>query len=582
MTPKEINAILKTLKASDIAGIECKHAVYTTSKYNDKEDTTNNKDMVIVKELIHLKDGRKLPRLKEYPNYERHFWLVHKSQQNYEDKKEWEYLDKLKKYPTIQCKLNQSIVRAQGWGNPNSRLQMLARNQYLFGCDISTPALIKAAYQKRCPDLFTPNTVAVIDSETDVHHGDGKDPILLTITFRDKVLITVRKDWIEGIASPKERIMEALEKHLGDIIEKRKIKFEIMIIESMGQMCVEVMNRAHEWQPDFVTFWNMDFDITVMIQALENEGFDLAEVFSDPRVPEEFRSFHYRRQNPQKEKADGSTENLASYDRWNVATFPASFQFIDAMCVYRQIRKAKGKAPSYGLGYTLQEHLKRGKLYFDTGDSTAEDGSIEWHMQMQRNFKIPYIVYNVFDCIGIELLDEKTKDLQTQVSILSGFSEYAVFHSNPKRAADALHFFCLELGKVAGCVSDKMIDENDKYLLGKEEWIVTLPTHLVIDNGLHMLLEMPTIRSLIRMYVSDADITSTYPNGEIIMNLSKETTMMELGRIHGISASRQRLIGINVTGGPSNAIELLTEVVGAPRLDQLLVAFREHLEKEAA
>lgn len=560
MNSNEVAAILSKLKKEDIVGIECKHAVYTPSSENPRSD------MVTVKEIIHTKDGLKIPRLKFYKDYERNFWLTTKPNQTYKDRKEWENLARLKAYPTIQRNLNDSICRAQGYGNPKTQLKVLARNQFLFGCDISTPALIKASYQKRCPGLFTPNTVAVIDAETDMINGDGKDPIILTITFKSKVFITIREDWIKGIVAPKEAIIEALHKYLESDIKARGIEFEILITPSMCEMVEKVIQKAHEWQPDFVTFWNMDFDMTVMLNILSAENVNLADLFSDPSVPPEYRYFNYKRGPNIKQKADGTVENLAPADQWHVAEHPASFQFIDAMCVYRQIRKAKGKDPSYSLDFVLNKELKRGKLYFEMGESNAKAGSVEWHVQMQMDFKIPYIVYNVFDCLGVEILDEKTRDLQTQVSILSGFSEYTVFHSNPKRTADKLHFFCQSVGKVVGCVSDKMSDDHDKMLLGLTDWIVTLPTHLVDNNGLRLLEELPELRSMIRKFVSDADITSTYPNGEIIMNLSKETTMMELGRVRGISEDRQRLVGINLTGGPSNAIEILTEVAKAPNL----------------
>lgn len=48
------------------------------------------------------------------------------------------------------------------------------------------------------------------------------------------------------------------------------------------------------------------------------------------------------------------------------------------------------------------------------------------------------------------------------------------------------------------------------------------------------------------------------------MNLSKETTMMELARIKGMTGDRQRLVGINLTGGPANAIEIMSEVLKVP------------------
>lgn len=466
LSVSEINDILRNLKPDDIAALECKHAVYTQSQ------SGADSDMVTVKQLIHLKDGRKIPSLKFFKDYERPFWITHKRYQNHKDKKEWEYKDKLIERKCKQLNLRQSVCQALGYGNPRGQMKTIARSPFLYGVDITTPTLIKESYQRQWPNTFTPNTVAVIDSETDVLYDlDAKNPILLTLTYRNRVLVTVLKDWIKDTPDFTNRLDQCINKHLKDDFEARGIKMDVVVCDNAAEMVVKIIEACHVWQPDFVTFWNMDFDMTVMLNVLEKADVNLAELFSDPRVPKDYRYFNYRRGPSMKVKANGNVENLASYDRWHVVEFPASFQFVDAMCVYRQIRKAKGKAPSYSLNYTLDTNLNRSKLYFDIDVKGVQDGSLEWHAVMQREYKIEYTAYNIFDCIGVELLDEKTRDLQTQISVLSGYSEYGVFSSNPKRTSDKLHFFCLGVGKVAGCVSDQMADELDKLVVDKDDWI---------------------------------------------------------------------------------------------------------------
>lgn len=572
LSVKEINEVLRTIDPEkDIVAIECKHAVYTQHQRGEVSD------MVTVKQLIHLKDGRKIPTLKFFKDYDRPFWITHKRHQNHKDKKEWEYADKLIKRECKHINLRHAVTQALGYGNPRGQLKTIARSPFLYGVDITTPTLIKESYQRRWPDTFTPNTVAVIDSETDVLYDlDARNPILLTLTFGNRVLVTVAKDWIKDTPDYINRLNECVQKNLKDDFEKRQIKMDVIICDNAAEMVIKVIEACHAWQPDFVTFWNMDFDMTVMLNVLERADVNLAELFSDSRVPKDYRYFNYRRGPSMKVKADGTVENLSPYDRWHVVEFPASFQFVDAMCVYRQIRKAKGKASSYSLGYTLDTNLDRNKLYFDVVNvKGVKDGSLEWHAIMQREYKIEYSVYNIFDCIGVELLDEKTRDLQTQISVLSGYSEYGVFSSNPKRTSDKLHFFCLGIGKVAGCVSDQMADELDKLIQGKEDWITTLPTHSVVANGICLLKELPNVRSLIRMYVSDADIESTYPNGEIAMNLSKETTMGEMCRVQGVTPARHRILGVNLTGGPVNSIEIMTEITGLPSQFKMLELYQQ-------
>jgi hypothetical protein len=570
---------LKKIPPEQIVGRECKHVSYTESRANDDDD------LLTVKELVYVKQGDEIitvPNLTFIKNYKRPFWITKEKFRDHVDKKEVEYVDKLKECQTTQRALGKSIVKQLGYGNPQQQLRVINRSPFVYGADVTPQTLVKRKYKEKWPGLFTTNKVAVLDTETDMWKGNGKDVIISTVTMKDKVILTILDTWIADIPDPINTIQKAVTKHLKKYLDERKMVVEIEILKSPGAMIKRCIDKCHEWQPEFVVAWNMDFDITVAIRALEAEGYDLPSVFSDPRVPEEFKHFRYKQGPTSKVKADGTVENLPPSDRWNVVEAPASFVWIDPMCVYRNIRRAAGKEPSYSLDYTLKRNLGEefGKLYFDTGDSSAVNGSVEWHMQMQKHYKVNYVVYNIFDCLGVELLDEKTTDLGTQISILSESSEYTVFNSNPKRNVNEFYFSMLPNGLIAGTCSDRMEDENDKALLGKEGWIVTLPTHNVVPNGVYLIKELPNVRSGVRKAVSDADIGSTYPNGEILMNLSKMTTMMELCRVDGVLPSNQRLLGVNLTGGPVNAIEIMTSVMKAPNSFDLLEAFQAELRED--
>lgn len=73
------------------------------------------------------------------------------------------------------------------------------------------------------------------------------------------------------------------------------------------------------------------------------------------------------------------------------------------------------------------------------------------------------------------------------------------------------------------------------------------------------------------------DVKSAYPYGEIIANISRETTILELCRIENVSEKDRRIIGLNLTGGDTNAVEYMTRAHGAPELHQLLEAFQATL-----
>lgn len=567
---EEAKEILKNIKKEDIKAIECKSVFYTEHVQKEEES-----DLLTVKELIHLQDGRIVPNLRFIKDYQRPFWLVKDHLKTYKDKREWIDLNDVIEYKSTQIRLCKSICHHRGWGDPRQRLQVIARDQYLFGCDIKTPALIKRGYQKRWPDLFTPNRICALDSETDMLGIEGdRVPIMLSITMKEKAYFgyvnRINKKVPDYAAKLRKRFDEVVQQDPD--VAKRNIKLEIEGFDTPGQMCAAIIARLHIWQPDLVAIFNIDFDIDVMIKALERDHYYLPDVFCDPRVPPEYRYFKYRRDNPVKMKSNGKPFNKDWYDMWNYVDAPAGFFWVDTACVYRYIRMAQGKEASYSFNYILNKNIGESKLYLESEGVTAPDSTAAWHMQMQEHALVDYGVYNLYDDIRLEQLDEKTLDLCNQISLLSGYSDYQIFNSTPKKTSDKLHFYCLEeTNEVIGSVSDQMVDELDRYVIEKEGYIKTLPAYSVTANGLELFKDtIPNLLSLIYRYVSDADIASTYPNGQIILNLSKDTTILEMCKIRGISNDEQILLGVNLTGGKVNSMEIMTTVGKLPTFRDML------------
>lgn len=572
---EEAAEIVKNLKADDVKAIECKHAFYTEHVEPDEES-----DLLTVKELIHLKDGRLVPNIRLIKDYERNFYLTKEHLRNHKDKKEWELLENVNKFTTTQCRLAKSICHHRGWGDPRQRLQVIARDQYLYGCDIKTPALIKQAYQAKWPDTFTPNRVCSLDAETDMlNNSEERIPIMLSITMGNKGYFTYISTFNEKFTGFKDKVAARMQLELDkdDGTRERNLSVEIDSFDSPGAMVAAIIGKLHEWQPDLVAIFNIDFDMPVMIKALEKDHYNLANVFSDPRVPPAYRYFKYNRASPVKKKANGDVTNKDWYDMWNCVDAPAGFFFVDTAATYRYIRVAQGKEASYSLNYLLNKNIGESKLYMPHPDVTAPDGTAEWHIQMQRYAPVEYAVYNLYDNIRLEQLDEKTLDLRNQLSLLSGYSDYSIFTSTPKKTSDKLHFFCLEKqGKVIGSVSDKMEDELDRYVIDKEGYIKTLPSYSVTDTGIELFRDvLPGTKSFIFRYVSDADIASTYPNGQIILNLSKDTTVLEMCKIKGVSRADQILLGVNLTGGKINAMEIMTKVGKLPNFLEMSELYDE-------
>lgn len=459
-------------------GLECKHALYTTAN-----DGSPN-DMLIVKEYRHFEDGRREPSLRMIRNWKRPFWVDYAAYEpdknkRYHSKKEWQSMSKLRRFESTQVTLNQSIGRAMNRAPAQGGLRMMARSPYIYGIDVTTPVLLKHEYLERFPDCISENSVAVVDAETDMlapmvenRQGGEKDfgaeIIMLSITMGSKAKLVVVKDFFNGIHDPETKIREGFDKYLGEVKRKRNIDLEIEFADNAGDCVVRIISTAHQWQPDFLTFWNINFDFPRMIAMLEKYGYDPVDVFSDPRIPREYRYFKYIQGPAQKVTASGKTMALAPAEQWHVVECPASWYAIDAMCVYLKLRIAKGKEPRYSLDYILQKHLGVRKLKFEEANHLS---GADWHRFMQRNYKVEYCVYNLFDCIGVEMLDEVTTDLKQMMTTLCGHSEYHRFPSQPRRTCDDLHFLCLENNLVAASTSDQMVDELDQYVVDLENWI---------------------------------------------------------------------------------------------------------------
>jgi hypothetical protein len=581
------------ISKDDIAGIECRHVVFIPPSKDSPDDYH------LIKEVIHTKDNKRIPNVRIVKNYQRPFWIAKEGFRRYKQKKEWEDVSKLKEFRCPQSQLVDRAAKALGIFKPPRSLKQLSRSPYLYGSDILSTSVIKQeVYRDRWPDLNTPSSIAASDTETDMIKGHGR-VIMQTVSFGSKVYTAVVRDFLEQIGGDDkykiEKCKEGLLKYLDvdepvfkkdgktpeldksgkpkvtNVYRDRKLDWEIELVSDDGQAVWKTLQKCHEWQPDFLTFWNMDFDIGKMKESLDFHKIPLADAWSDPSVAPQYRFYEYRQGSSQKVTASGKVTPIAPHARWHTLYTPASFYVMDAMCAYKQVRTGKQEERSYSLEFILNKHLKRGKLKFDQADGLAK---ADWHIHMQRHHPIEYIVYNVFDCIGIEMLDEKTKDLCVSVPSGAAMSDYSKFNSQPRRVVDKLHYFVQARGKIIGTTSDEMATEFDARTINLRNWIVMLPAHLVADNGLRIIKEYPEIASNLRLHIGDLDVSASYPNGESVFNISKETTKKELLTIDGVSESVRRMQGINLSGGATNAVEFCTGMFHMPQMTQWLEAYK--------
>lgn len=569
-------AAAKDYNKEDVIGLECKHVVHVESRSFNGEIPD---DLHLVKEVVHLKDGRKIPEVRLIKNFERPFYITKEGFRNHEEKKEWEDIEKLQKFMSTQAGLRKNIMRALNrHGNPPS-MKQLGMSPYLYGSDIKSTAIIKQHYIDRW-GLHSENRVAVLDIETDVVNGT-EDPILISVTMKDKAIIVATEAYASEIDNYEEVMREYFYKRIEEDpelikrVKPRNIDLEVRLVKGPLEAIQVSIGKCHEWRPDFVAIWNINFDIPRIIETIEKYNGNVGDIFSDPSVPPQFRKVWYKEGPSKKVAASGREEALHWADRWHTLYAPASFYVIDQGATFRKRRVAKGREPSYALDYILKKHAGTKKLKNDKSETMT---GLEWHIYMQKNEKLEYGVYNLYDCISCEILDEQPKvgDLRVAISVQMGSSDYSDFTSQPRQLVDDLHFKCLSLGKVIASTPSQMETEYDKMTVTIRQWIITLPAHLVVDNGLRVIEECPKLHTLIRIGVYDLDIVSAYPSGEYCLNCSKETTVAERVSIKGVHEDVVRAASINLTGGEINAVEICCSVMKAPTLEMLMADYEKH------
>ena len=233
---------------------------------------------------------------------------------------------------------------------------------------------------------------------------------------------------------------------------------------------------------------------------------------------------------------------------------------------------AAGNEASYSLDYILKRNKLESKLKIKELEHLEEDGD-KWHYSMQKDFKAEYVVYNLRDDLALLDLDEVTGDISRAFPALAGISDYSNFNKNPRRIVDDLHFFVQERGKIIASTPDDISkDPLNAHVLGMNDWIITLPS-FTIDSGMYLFEDAPNIRSKVYRYLADLDISSTYPNAEDVLNISKETTAYETCKFQGFTEAEQRYFSLTLTTGKSSALELGIRYLGLPSPQQLLEQF---------
>ncbi|HCJ6130800.1 TPA: hypothetical protein NU556_000534 [Escherichia coli] len=566
----------------DVIAKECKFVSYAT-------DQQKENDFVLIKEVVHTKDGRFIPRIVMRENLKRPIYITLPQHRNHQEKKEYEELSKCQEYMTTDVMMSQTIQMGLGARFPDKKrsLRQVCTSPYVYWADLPITSWIKERYIKKWPNAVSPNRICVYDVETR-EEDKSRDPWIMSFVLDDEIHFFATKDYVTrcGRENFEARLIKRAKELLSKIAFRGKDKegnstteikdviagYKIFVYECLNSGCCiqRMFEEIHPRLPDLLVAWNHEFDISRMLEALEAAGIPPEDVFCHPDVPKQYRRVYFKKDEASK-KTESKSLTKAPSQQWHVLYCTASFYCVDAMCLFRSLRVHEGQRPSYKLNAILETELGLNKL--DLPELPYEE-KLEWHLKAQKEFPLEYCVYNIFDNLMIVLLDKKTNDLSSAISVLAGYSMYDIFPSLPKRICIAYTYYLYEQGLVIGCVGSAMRNDFDEEVIGTDGWIVTLTACMNAENGLRGIIkEFDDFYTAFRGQTADADLTQAYPSATNMMNQSRETTLIELLSIHGVPEEVRRRVGINLTAGRVNAMEIATDFFLLPDKNVVLEAF---------
>ena len=454
---------------------ECKLITYLSER-------DVGEDIHIVKEININDDGTITDEIKIVKDFKRPFWVTKPAFRTYNDKKETEDLRKLDKFTSTQSKLYKNIAMRLGEryiGTWDPRI--LKGSPYLYGSDVDSRTILKHMYNKKYGEPKSPYRVGVFDIETNILTNEI---IIISIMTAHECRLVVLKKYADRIPRLKERMLSALENNIPTVAYVKdgphkdydKIRdgilsnFHIEILDTQIDLIKYIFKHANYMNIDFLTGWNIKYDLTEIIERIEDAGLEAKDIFHYDKIPSKYAYFNFKEGRSKKITEAGREIPLPPEEIWSFTTSTTNYYFIDAMNTHRYVRVGGATVPG---GYSLDNILKVegvvGKLKFDSNQGFK---GAEWHIYMVEKKPLEYLVYNIWDCMSILAMGAKTKDLSISVPLLSGISHFDVFNSGPKKLVDSIFFFFYNEDKILG-VKDPREDNNK--ILGLDGWVNYCP-----------------------------------------------------------------------------------------------------------
>lgn len=519
---------------------------------------TDSQDDAYVAYCKHCDTGEIIQKVVEAP--ECTIWITKPEYRTFTHKKEWASKKELDEYQVrwkdraefIWNILNADPMRPRWRSMRYVRLKDQLSSPFVFGADIDLGVRMKYKLLKmsggRKPVNFN---VGHLDIETDVNgtnqiilitfmNGNGDTYVsILREFFKDHTPDEVEKMWREEVEPNFRAALN--EDGLKAYTNSEPIKLHLKILDDEVSLIKWTFANIHQCRPDFMTIWNMDYDIPYIIERCQFRQLDPADIFCAPDLPKKFRMCKYH--------LDKGKKGGHMTDRWSVFHLTDYTKYIDAMCSYGRIRKAKPKEASYRLDAIGGKELGTGKLSFGDGND---------HYTMQLHHQVEYTVYNIVDVLILRCLELKNHDMRTML-MLTGDSLIDDFAHQSVQLKNTFYVHLNEENRngVPSAMGNKIDNPWDKYIFNKGGAV--LSPDRCKGTGVSILLETDN-ESYVHKYVCDEDFKAYYPWLMSMLNCTRETKLATLLHIIPAKDNKRLLKPVPVT---VEQIDAIPEVAAA-------------------
>lgn len=352
-------------------------------------------DAVIVKEQLEDNDGSITPNMSVIENPKHSYYITKHQNRIHDFKYECEDVDKLDRFVTQNYRMKGQIAKMFNLGARYINNDVLYRSPYIYGADISIEAYVKMKYLSLAEESMAIPTYGFYDVETNIATGEI---IMISFLANNQIYTSIRRPWMfvtegkvrrsVGLDELRPFVMKLLNKHT----DMSKYTLHLMYSETEIETVINIFRAIHKEKVDFIGIWNLNFDIPKTIDAVKRSKYSCADIFCAPDLAKKYRYFSYK-----KDAGQSSHYTL----KWHRVDAPAYSQWIDSLGLYSQCRKTQKFLPRYTLDAVLDKHCNTHKMPLISSN----------HTYMQESHIREYVAYNIFDVIGMDMLEKTNNDI---------------------------------------------------------------------------------------------------------------------------------------------------------------------------